>query len=123
MAGRGLALLHTARGDHAAARDWLDRALSRAGREPDRYQWVHAYVLDAAVTGALARGDSDRARPLATALSDLAARCDLRELLARAYLHLADLGDPQGNARARSLTLSIDSPHLQALLQPDSARS
>ncbi|WP_405059733.1 hypothetical protein OG474_44365 [Kribbella sp. NBC_01505] len=123
MAGRGLALLHSARGEHSAAAGWLDRALSCAGREPDRYQWVHAHVLDAAVTGALAGGEADRARPLATALANLAAHCDLRELLVRAHLHLSDLGDPQAGTRARALTLSIDNPRLHALLQPDSARS
>ncbi len=116
MAGRGLALLHAAHGDHATASGWLDRALSCAGREPDRYQWVHAHVLDAAITAALARGDTNRARSLAVALSTLAARCDLRELLARAYLHLATLGDPQANTRALVLAPGIDNPHLHALI-------
>ncbi|GAA1670472.1 hypothetical protein GCM10009745_11240 [Kribbella yunnanensis] len=116
MAGRGLALLHTARGDHSTATEWLDRALSRAGQEPDRYQWVHAHVLDAAITAALARNDTNRAHPLAAALSTLAARCDLRELQARAYLHLAALGDPQATTRARSLAPAIDNPHLQTLI-------
>jgi tetratricopeptide (TPR) repeat protein len=117
MAGRGLALLDTARGEHVTAAAWLERALSRAGHEPDRYQWVHAHVLDAAITAALARGDTARARPLAVALSSLAARCDLRELLARAYCHLADLGDAQAAARARSLTSGIENPQLHSLLQ------
>ncbi len=56
------------------------------------------------------------ARPLAVALSSLAARCDLRELLVRAYCHLADLGDPQAAARARTLASDIDNPHLHSLL-------
>ncbi|WP_328325035.1 hypothetical protein OHA70_34800 [Kribbella sp. NBC_00382] len=116
MAGRGLGLLSADRGDHAGAAEWLTQAVSSAGREPDRYQWVHGHVLDAACTTALARDDADRARPLVTQLAALAARCDMRELMIRANLHQATLGDPTAAASARLLSTEIDNPALTDLL-------
>ncbi|MEU4291388.1 BTAD domain-containing putative transcriptional regulator [Kribbella sp. NPDC026596] len=116
MAGRGLALLNAKRGDHPAAAQWLDLALTRASTEPDRYQWVHAHVLDAAITEALARSDHERARILAAQLSALAARCDLRELLVRAQLHLSRLGDPRAATSARTLSTTIDNPALHSVV-------
>lgn len=114
MAGRGLGLLSAGRGDYTGAAEWLAQAASRSSREPDRYQWVHGYVLDAASTAALARDDEERARPLVAQLAALAARCDMRELMVRAKLHQARLGDPSATASARLLAAEIDNP---ALLQ------
>lgn len=114
MAGRGLGLLSAGRGDYSGAAEWLAQAASRSSREPDRYQWVHGYVLDAASTAALARDDEERARPLVAQLAALAARCDMRELMVRAKLHQARLGDPSATASARLLAAEIDNP---ALLQ------
>ena len=57
MAARGLGLLHAGRGDHVAATRWLGEAATRCNRVPDRYQWVHAHVLDTAITTALDRDD------------------------------------------------------------------
>jgi DNA-binding SARP family transcriptional activator len=112
MAGRGLALSNTRRGDHTAATKWIELALDRAGTEPDRYQWVHAHVLDAATTAALNQGDDQRAGLLAARLASLAARCDLRELLVHAQLHLGRLGDRQAADSARYLSAGIDNPAL-----------
>jgi len=117
MAGRGLALLHAGRGDYPGATEWLDLALTRASREPDRYQWVHAHVLDTAVGTALDQSDGDRARRLASSLSSLAARCDLREMQVHAQLHLGRLGDHRAAAAARSLSADIDNPALRVLAQ------
>ncbi|MEV8376219.1 BTAD domain-containing putative transcriptional regulator [Kribbella sp. NPDC056861] len=117
MAGRGLALLSTGRGEHGEASEWLTQAASRASREPDRYQWVHAHILDAASTAALGRDDEERARPLVTQLAALAARCDMRELMVRAKLHQARLGDSSAAASARLLSAGIDNPALTALVQ------
>jgi len=116
MAGRGLALLNARRGDYPAATKWLDVALTRASSEPDRYQWVHAHVLDAAIDAALDRSETDRALTLTTRLSALAARCDLRELLVHAQLHLGRLGDSGAAASAQSLSTAIDNPALHSVV-------
>jgi DNA-binding SARP family transcriptional activator len=117
MAGRGLALLNAERGEHAVAAQWLEVALNRASTEPDRYQWVHAHVLNATITVAMNRSDHERALTLAGRLSTLAARCDLRELLVHAHLHLAHLGTPQAATTAQSLSTTIDNPALQELVK------
>jgi tetratricopeptide (TPR) repeat protein len=116
MAGRGLGMLSAGRGDYVGAAEWLSQAASRASREPDRYQWVHAHVLDAACTAALERGDEEGARPLVAQLAALAARCDMRELMVRAQLHQAHLGDPRAAESARLLSAGIDNPALESLL-------
>jgi tetratricopeptide (TPR) repeat protein len=116
MAGRGLAMLHAGRGDYPGATEWLDLALTRASREPDRYQWVHAHVLDTAVGTALDQSDGERARHLASSLSSLAGRCDLREMQVHAQLHLGRLGDRRAGAAARSLSADIDNPALRELV-------
>jgi tetratricopeptide (TPR) repeat protein len=116
MAARGLGLLHAGRGDYAGATQWLETAVARCGRMPDRYQWVHGYVLDAAVGTALDRDDPARAKPLLGALAALAARCDMRELVVRAHLHRGRLGDRTAFAAARLLADDIDNPALTRLL-------
>ncbi|WP_433004582.1 BTAD domain-containing putative transcriptional regulator [Kribbella sp. CA-294648] len=120
MAGRGLGLLSAGRGDHAGATEWLAQAASRASREPDRYQWVHAHVLDAASTAALARDDEERARPLVNQLAEVAARCEMRELMVRAKLHHAHLGDTTAADSARLLATAIDNPALDTLIHNSS---
>ena len=117
MAARGLGRLQAERGDHAAAVRWLGEAATRCSRVSDRYQWVHGYVLDAAVTAALDRDDDERARPLVTALASLAARCDMRELVVRAQIHRGRLGDPSAVASARLLAADIDNPVLADLMR------
>jgi DNA-binding SARP family transcriptional activator len=116
MAARGLGLLHAGRHDGATATSWLAEATARSNRSPDRYQWVHGHALDAAVADAVARGDADRARPLADALAALAARCEMRELVVRAHVHRHRLGDPTALATARLLAAGVDNPALGALL-------
>ena len=116
MAARAMGLLHAGRGDGAAATTWLAEATMRSTRSPDRYQWVHAHVLDAAVTTALEAGEPERARPLVGALAALAARCDLRELVVRSQVHRHRLGDEGALASARRLAGEIDNPALGALL-------
>lgn len=117
MAARGLGLLSAGRGDNAAANGWLNEAAVRCNRVTDRYQWIHGYVLDAAVGTAMEQGDHERAGQLATSLSSLAARCDMRELVVRAHLHKSRLGDPTALASARMLGATIDNPALARLLQ------
>jgi DNA-binding SARP family transcriptional activator len=116
IAGRGLGLLHAVRGDYGKSTEWLDEAVSRSSRVPDRYQWMHAYVLDAAIGTALDRDDHDRARPLVASLASLAAWGDMRDLVVRAYLHRHRLGDRTAIASARLLAADIDNPALHGLL-------
>ncbi|HEU5107432.1 MAG TPA: hypothetical protein VFT95_02540, partial [Micromonosporaceae bacterium] len=116
MAARGLGLRHAGRGDRAAADGWLGEATVRCNRTPDRYQWIHGYVLDAAAGEAVAREDAAKARGLAAALGALAARCDMRELVVRSHLHRHRLGDGSALAAARMLGRGIDNPELGRML-------
>jgi DNA-binding SARP family transcriptional activator len=116
LAARGLGLLHARRGDHNGAAEWLAEEQSRAIRVPDRYQWLHAHVLDAATAYAIERGDRAQARRLASALRSLAARCGLRELVVRAHLHQYRLGESAALSAARMLAADIDNPALDDLL-------
>ena len=117
IAGRGLGMLSAGQGDYATATEWLTQAATRSSREPDRYQWIHAHVLDALITIAIDQDEHDRARPLVAQLAALAARCDMRELVVRAMLHQATLGDGHAAASARVLGADIDNPALSELLR------
>ena len=94
----------------------MGEAATRCSRVPDRYQWVHAYVLDAAAGAAIAADQTERARPLVAAMASLAARCEMREMLVRAQLHRFRLGDSQGMAAAKLVAAEIDNPALADLL-------
>jgi len=117
MAARGLGRLHAGRGDRAGADQWLGEARRRCSGLPDRYQWVHGYVLDAAAGTAIAHGQHERAKALVGSLASLAARCDLGELVVRAHLHRHRLGDPVALGAARLLASNIDNPALAELLR------
>ena len=118
MAARGLGLLHAGRGDHAAATDWLAEAATRCSRVPDRYQWVHAHVLDAMI--------ADRARPRTTGSRATPLVADARRRWPRAatcaswscapHLHRCRLGDRTALASARLLGADIDNPALADML-------
>ena len=123
MAARGLGLVHAGRGDLALATGWLGTAIERSNRVTDRYRWVHAYVLEAAVDTAIARGAQDRAQHLVTALGELAARCEMRELVVRALLHRSRLGDRTALPAARLLGATIDNPALACTLEDPTRRS
>lgn len=122
MAARGLGLLNAGRGDQIAAAKWLSEAAVRSNREPDRYQWIHAHVLDSMIATALANDDHERARPLVVSLASLAARCDMRELVVRACLHRSRLGDQTALKSARLLGAEIDNPALTCLLSTSGPR-
>jgi hypothetical protein len=76
---------------------------------------VRGYVLDALAGVAIERSDDD-APQIVASLSDLAARTGMRELLARADLHRARLGEPGAAESARLLAAEIESPLLQELV-------
>ena len=84
-------------------------------RAPDPYVWMHAYCLEALAAVAISDAASD-AEECVAQLERLAARGDMRELVVRAALHRARLGDPSGLASARVLGEAIDNPALHAEL-------
>jgi len=116
MAARGLGLLNATRGDRATATAWLTEAHQRCNLTTDRYQWVHAYVLDGMIATALDHDDRTGATRLVEALASLAARSDMRELVVRAHVHRSRLGDPTALASARLLASGIDNPALTRLI-------
>ncbi|HJQ44542.1 MAG TPA: BTAD domain-containing putative transcriptional regulator [Jatrophihabitantaceae bacterium] len=116
MAARGLGLLSMGRGDDEGSTKWFAEAVARSNRVTDRYQWVHAYALDATITAALDRDDEATAAPLIPTLATLAARSDMRELVVRAHLHKARLGDSDARSSARLLAADIDNPALAELI-------
>jgi DNA-binding SARP family transcriptional activator len=115
LAARAQGLLHEAAGERGKALARLRDAVDRAVRVADPYAWVHAHCLDALAGVAIADGAPDAARRV-TLLEQVAARGDMRELVVRAALHRARLGDASGIAPARLLGEAIDNPALQAEL-------
>jgi DNA-binding SARP family transcriptional activator len=112
MAARARGLVYEAAGDRASALAWLRDATVRAVRVADPYVWMHAYCVDALAGVAIADAAPDAFECVAR-LERLAARGDMRELIVRAALHRATLGDPSGVDSARALGEAIDNPVLQ----------
>jgi DNA-binding SARP family transcriptional activator len=106
IAGRGLGLVASARGDSHGATSILVDTLERCGRQPDAYVWGRVYVLDSLCGLAIAQHDP-RAQAWVSQLMDTSARCGMRELVVRAHHHRARFGDPQTAATARLLASEI----------------
>jgi hypothetical protein len=115
MSARARGLLHEATGDRAAALAALRDATARAVRVPDPYVWIYAYCLEALAAVAIADGAPD-ARDLVARLEQVAAHGDMRELVVRAALLRARLGDAGATASARLLAEAIDNTALHAEL-------
>jgi tetratricopeptide (TPR) repeat protein len=115
FAARGIGLIAASSGNPQAAGRWLEEARTRCTRWPDRYEWAHAWVLDAAAGLAVEREDA-RAQDLAGRLEETASRATLRELVARALIHRAHLGDLDAGGAAELIGREIDNPLLQAEL-------
>ena len=115
MAARARGLVHEAAGERAAALASLRDAVARAVRLADPYVWIHAHCLDALAGVAIADAAPD-ADDRVTVLERVAARGDMRELVVRAALHRARLGDASGVEPARQLAEGIDNPALHAEL-------
>jgi len=81
----------------------------------DPYVWVHAYCLEALAGVEIADAAPDAPERVAE-LERLAAHGDMRELVVRAALHRARLGDPGGVVPARLLGEAVDNPALHAEL-------
>jgi ATP/maltotriose-dependent transcriptional regulator MalT len=119
MVARGLGLVNADRGDEDKATNWLGEAARRCNRVSDRYQWVRAYVMDAAIATAIEQDDSLRARPLISTLSTVAARCSMDEFLVRAQVHQFRTGDTPAAptlTTAFGLAAQIDNPALDELM-------
>jgi DNA-binding SARP family transcriptional activator len=102
-------------GDAEGARQRLDEALVRATRVSDTYIWVQAHVLESRAALAARLGLPDAGETV-DRLATLAERCGLRELVVRAHIHRASLGDEASLEAARLLAADIDNPALGALL-------
>jgi len=50
-------------------------------------------------------------------LTSLAARCDMREFVARAHWHRWRLGDPTARQAGRAVAAGIDNPALRMLFE------
>jgi DNA-binding SARP family transcriptional activator len=115
MTCRLAGLLAVERSDLAAAREHFADALARVTRVSDAYTWVHAHVLDSFAALAVATRDPEAAATV-DRLAELSERCGLRELIVRAHVHRAHLGDQASMQTARVLAGEIDNPALSALL-------
>ena len=113
MAARAKGLVLEAAGERDAALACLRDAAARAVRVADPYVWVHGYCLDA-LAGVEIAAAAPEARERVAQLDRLAARGDMRELVVRAALHRARLGDPGALPAARLLGEAIDNPALHA---------
>lgn len=114
IGSRGLGLVAHRRGEPAKAVELLVDSVARCVRLPDAYLWGKAYALDSLCTVAVAEGLA-QAPAWVGELHGLAARSGMRELLVRAHLHRARLGDNGSEAAARALAAQIDNPALRQL--------
>lgn len=114
---RGRGLLAAARRDDAAALDLLTEAPRACRRQRDAHSWVEAHCLDALCGFAVPRG-LPSAAGWVDELEAFAARRGMRELVARAALHRAALGQPGAAEHAADLVTSIDNPALAGAPPP-----
>jgi hypothetical protein len=115
IAARGLGLVAAARGDADRALELLVDAPGLCRRLPDTYLWIEAYALDALCAFALEHEAESSGRWIDD-LEAIAARHGMRELLARATIYRARLGEPGALAAARALAGQVDNPLLGRLL-------
>ncbi|HSK93424.1 MAG TPA: tetratricopeptide repeat protein [Candidatus Angelobacter sp.] len=109
VAARGIGLIHHATGRADEAIEWLDDARTRCVRIPDAYLWMHAYCLDALCSVAI-EARAPKAREWVSDLELVAARTGMNEMLVRAQLHRARLGDERAVLTARLFADRIDNP-------------
>lgn len=114
IAGRGLGLVAQRRGDTREAVQRLADSVTRCVRLPDAYLWGKAYALESLCAVAVEQG-LPQASGWVEELHSLAARSGMREIIVRAHLHRAALGDAASRSAARALAAQIDSPALREL--------
>ena len=111
LAGRGLARVAHRRGHPEQARELLLDALARCVRVADAYLWGRVYALDALCDLEVAQGWPG-ARARVDEMLGLAQRSGMLELVVRAQLHSAVLGEGAALAVAATLAQDIDNPVL-----------
>ena len=116
MAARGIGLVHAQRGALDEAIDWLDDARTRCVRVADAYRWVQVYCEDALCDVATVHGVEGAAQWI-DELETHAARADMRDFVARAYVHRYRAGDTSALAAAMVLATQVDSPALYQVLE------
>jgi DNA-binding SARP family transcriptional activator len=115
IALRGLGLVAATRGDVSRALELLVEAPKLCRRLPDTYLWIEAYGLDALCAVAVERRAEATVRWI-DELEEITARRGIRELLLRASVYRARLGEPGALEAARSLVAQIDNPAIGHLL-------
>ena len=116
MAARGIGLVKERRGAVDDAIDWLDDARTRCVRVADAYLWIETYCQDALCKVAIVH-DVEGAAGWVDELEAKAARRDMREYVARAYLHRHCMGDGSALAAARVLSSGVVNPALHDTLR------
>jgi DNA-binding SARP family transcriptional activator len=112
---RGLGLVAEARGDVSRALELLAEAPQRCRRLPDTYLWIETYALDALCAVAVEH-EAESAPRWIDELDAITARRGTKELLLRATVYRARLGEPGALDAALSLAAEIDNPALDGLL-------
>jgi DNA-binding SARP family transcriptional activator len=115
IAARGRGLVAVERGDVERGLELLVEAPRLCRRLPDTYLWIEAYGLDALCAVAVEH-DPESARRWIRELEAIAARRGLRELLARASVHRARLGEEGALEHARALAAQVENQALDALI-------
>lgn len=118
IALRGLGRVAATRGDVSRALELLVDAPRLCRRLPDTYLWIEAYGLDALCAVAVEHGAGTAARWI-DELEAIAARRGIRELLLRAAVYRAHLGEPGALDVALSLAAQIDNPALARLFESE----
>jgi DNA-binding SARP family transcriptional activator len=116
IALRGLGLVAAARGEVSRALELLVDAPKLCRRLPDTYLWIEAYGLDALCAVAVEHHAEATMRWI-DALEATAARRGIRELVLRAFVYRARLGEPGALDVVRTLAAQIDNPGLDKLLE------
>jgi hypothetical protein len=116
IAARGLGLIAAARGDISRALEFLVEAPKLCRRLPDTYLWIEAYSLDALCHVAVENG-SEAAPHWIDDLQAVAGRRGIKELVLRAMIYRARLGEPGALEAAQSMATQIDNPALDELVR------
>jgi DNA-binding SARP family transcriptional activator len=115
IATRGRGLVALERGEVERGLELLVEAPGLCRRLPDTYLWIEAYSLEALCGAAVEHEDPSAERWIGE-LEAIAARRGLRDLLVRATVHRAWLGEPGALENARTLAAQVDNPALAALV-------
>jgi tetratricopeptide (TPR) repeat protein len=117
IAMRGLGVVAATRGDTPRALELLADAPRLCRRLPDTYLWIEAYALDALCAVAIDNGAPSTRRWIEE-LEAVTARHGMRELLLRATVYRARLGEPGAFDAAKSLAGQLDDRAIEEPLVP-----